>query len=316
MDGNTASSIFFGGGTPSLLSVMEYEKILHAITTWFKLSDPEISIEANPGTVNEQYLRGIASLGFNRISIGMQSSHSDELYLMGRIHDFFTVIDAVRCAHLAGLDNLNLDLIFGLPGQDLEKWSTSVRRAVMLQPRHLSLYALTIEAGTPFDRWYQRGLLPGPDPDLAADMYEWAGEYLERQGYRQYEISNWAQDVGVGDPCQVPAFACKHNLTYWRGLPYLGFGAGAHGYANGIRAANVIRITTYLQRMQAGKAGEGWIGIPSQPGNCQSSAPFIQDHHAGNHDDRAAVDIRGRIRLGFYQTIWVIDAGGLWRGDK
>jgi oxygen-independent coproporphyrinogen-3 oxidase len=149
------------------------------------------------------------------------------------------VIDAVTWARRAGFDNLNLDLIFGLPEQSLERWSASLKRAVDLHPQHLSLYALTVEHGTPFGRWANHGLLPLPDPDAVAEMYDWAGEYLETHGYGQYEISNWSQ----------PGRACAHNLTYWRGNPYLGFGAGAHGYANELRVSNVLRIKTYIERL-------------------------------------------------------------------
>jgi oxygen-independent coproporphyrinogen-3 oxidase len=165
--------------------------------------------------------------------------HPDELRQLERIHDFFDVIQSVKWARRAGFDNLNLDLIYGLPEQTLSRWQDSLRRAVDLGPEHLSLYALTVEPGTPFGRWAARGLLPLPDPDLAADMYEWASDYLEGQGYEQYEISNWSK----------PGFQCKHNLQYWRNQPYLGFGAGAHGCADRMRVANVLRIKTYLERL-------------------------------------------------------------------
>ena len=149
------------------------------------------------------------------------------------------MLDAVRWARKAGFDNLNLDLIYGLPEQPLSCWQESIRRAVDLDPEHLSLYALTIEQGTPYGRWAARGLLPMTDPDLAADMYEWASDYLEGQGYEQYEISNWSK----------PGFQCRHNLQYWRNQPYLGFGAGAHGCANELRYSNVLRIKTYIERL-------------------------------------------------------------------
>jgi oxygen-independent coproporphyrinogen III oxidase len=148
-------------------------------------------------------------------------------------------LEAVRWARKAGFENLNLDLIYGLPEQTLARWQESLRRAVDLAPQHLSLYALTIEHGTPFGRWAARGLLPVPDPDLAADMYEAASETLSGQGYVQYEISNWS----------LPGFQCRHNLQYWRNQPYLGFGAGAHGCAKGLRISNVLHIKTYLEHL-------------------------------------------------------------------
>jgi oxygen-independent coproporphyrinogen-3 oxidase len=149
------------------------------------------------------------------------------------------VIEAVKFARKAGFENLNLDLIYGLPEQNLVTWQTTVKRILDLHPEHLSAYALTLEHGTPFGNWASKGLLPLPDPDLAAEMYEWLSETLEANGYVQYEISNWAK----------PGYECRHNLQYWRGLPYLAFGAGAHGYANGYRYSNVLRIKTYIDRI-------------------------------------------------------------------
>jgi oxygen-independent coproporphyrinogen-3 oxidase len=232
--------VFFGGGTPSLLSAAQFEAILKSIRDSFYLApEAEISLEANPGTVTLDSLRDLRSLGFNRISLGVQSAHPDELRQLERIHDYFDVIEAVTWARRAGFDNLNLDLIFGLPEQPLERWQATVKLVLGLCPEHLSLYALTVEHGTPFGRWAQRGVLSMPDPDAAADMYEWAGEMLEAAGFEQYEISNWAR----------PGWQCRHNLQYWRGQPYLGFGAGAHGFAEGIRISNVLRIKTYIEHL-------------------------------------------------------------------
>jgi oxygen-independent coproporphyrinogen III oxidase len=237
----SAHTIFFGGGTPSLLSAVQFGSILETIRASFQLTPgAEISLEANPGTVTPDSLRDLRSLGFNRISLGVQSAHPDELRQLERIHDYFDVIDAVTWARRAGFDNLNLDLIFGLPEQSLDRWQASVKLVLGLHPEHLSLYALTVEHGTPFGRWAQHGLLSVPDPDAAADMYEWAGEALAEAGFEQYEISNWAK----------PGRQCRHNLQYWRGQPYLGFGAGAHGCAAGMRCSNVLRIKTYLDRLQ------------------------------------------------------------------
>jgi oxygen-independent coproporphyrinogen III oxidase len=244
-------TIFFGGGTPSLLTPLQFEAILQTIRASFNItsSDPlapsttppplETSLEANPGTVTLDSLQGLRQAGFNRISFGVQSFHADELHLLERIHDPFDVLQAVRWARKAGFENLNLDLIYGLPEQTLARWQASLRHAVDLAPQHLSLYALSIESGTPFGRWAAHGLLPVPDPDLTADMYEAASDYLAGQGYEQYEISNWTK----------PGFQCRHNLQYWRNQPYLGFGAGAHGCANGMRISNVLRIKTYIDRL-------------------------------------------------------------------
>lgn len=233
-------TIFFGGGTPSLLSPGQFESIFRAIRANFTLTrDAEITIEANPGTVSYGNLLELRKIGINRLSYGVQSANTEELRLLDRAHSFFDVIEAVTSARKAGFDNLNLDLIYGLPEQSLPTWQTTVRRILDLYPEHVSAYALTLEHGTPFGRWASRGLLPLPDPDLAAEMYEWLSETLESNSYVQYEISNWA----------LPGRECRHNLQYWRGLPYLAFGAGAHGYANGYRYSNVLRIKTYIERL-------------------------------------------------------------------
>jgi len=247
-----AHTIFFGGGTPSLLAPRQFEQILRTLHDHFDLSEPETSLEANPGTVTLASLRDLRRIGFNRISFGIQSAHPDELRQLERIHNYSDVINSVKWARQAGFDNLNLDLIFGLPEQSLDRWQATVKSALGLHPEHLSLYALTLEHGTPFGRWAARGLLPTPDPDLAAEMYEWAMDYLAGQGYVQYEISNWARSKDEGgrmrDEMPVPPFACLHNLQYWRNQPYLGFGAGAHGFAAGMRYSNVLRIKTYIER--------------------------------------------------------------------
>jgi oxygen-independent coproporphyrinogen-3 oxidase len=233
-------TVFFGGGTPSLLTADQFGAILGSIHDHFRLTkNAEITMEANPGTVSYENLLALQEVGINRISFGVQSANAEELRMLERAHDFFDVIEAVRSARGAGFGNLNLDLIYGLPEQTLPSWQTTVQRTLGLRPEHISAYALTLEHGTPFGRWASRGLMPLPDPDLAAEMYEWLSETLESCGYLQYEISNWA----------LPGHACRHNLQYWRGLPYLAFGAGAHGYAQGYRYSNVLRIKTYIDRL-------------------------------------------------------------------
>jgi len=236
----TIHTIFFGGGTPSLLSPLQFDSIFKSIRSAFTLtSDAEISIEANPGTVTYEALSQLREIGINRISYGVQSSNMEELQMLERTHNFFDVIEAVTSARRAGFDNLNLDLIYGLPEQSMDTWQSTVKRILDLHPEHISAYALTLEHGTPFGRWSSKGLLPLPDPDLAADMYEWASKTFEENGYVNYEISNWAK----------PNHECRHNLQYWRTLPYLAFGAGAHGYANGYRYSNALRIKTYIERL-------------------------------------------------------------------
>jgi oxygen-independent coproporphyrinogen-3 oxidase len=230
-----------------------FEEIFAALHTTFNLQpEAEISLEANPGTLSLDYLRGLHYIGFNRISLGMQSARPDELRLLERQHDVPDVIRAVKWARQAGFDNLNLDLIYGLPHQTLDDWQRSLAVAVDLAPQHLSLYALTVEEGTPLHTWVSRGLLESVDPDLAADMYELASEKLAGAGFLQYEISNWAKNSPNHPILQSsnPYFACRHNLQYWRNLPYLGLGAGAHGYFGGQRTANVLHPTAYITHLE------------------------------------------------------------------
>ena len=243
----TIKTIFFGGGTPSLLSSSQFDSILSALFSSFNIApDAEITIEANPGTISPQKLDSIRKAGINRISFGVQSANAEELKMLEREHNFFDVIQAVSTARKAGFDNLNLDLIYGLPEQTLSTWQTTVKRVLDLHPEHISAYALTLEHGTPFGKWAEKGLLPLPNPDLAADMYEWTCEYLASSGYAQYEISNWA--IKKEERGKKKEYYCQHNLQYWRSLPYLGLGAGAHGYVNAIRYSNVLRIKTYIER--------------------------------------------------------------------
>ena len=271
-------TIFFGGGTPSLLSANQFEIIFNLIRKSFELTEnAEITIEANPGTVNLDQLKQLHAIGINRISFGVQSANSEELRMLERAHDFFDVIHSVSWARKAGFENLNLDLIYGLPEQTLQTWQTTVKRILDLNPGHISAYALTLEHGTPFGRWSSRGLLPLPDPDLAAEMYEWASAEFESAGYTQYEISNWAK----------PNRECVHNLQYWRGLPYLGFGAGVHGYANGYRYSNVLRIKTYIDRMKDTHSAD--FDFPLSPST-------VNQHKQSLHDDMSEYMMTG-LRL-------------------
>lgn len=279
-------TVFFGGGTPSLLSAPQFDSILRALRAAFTFTaDAEISIEANPGTISPDKLNAIRQSGINRISFGVQSANTEELRMLERIHDFFTVIEAVSTARKAGFDNLNLDLIYGLPEQTLTSWQTTLQRIVDLHPEHISAYALTLEHGTPFGRWSSKGLLPLPDPDLAADMYEYAEEFLESNGYVHYEISNWALDRGPRtvdgeSPTTVyrpPSFACKNNLQYWHSLPYLAFGAGAHGYANGYRYSNALRIKTYIDRLTNIEERTSNIEFPLSPAAVNQHKQTLKD---------------------------------------
>lgn len=236
-----AHTIFFGGGTPSLMAPEDLAHVLAAARRCFRLAqDAEVTMEANPGTVDADYLEAVRGLGINRLSFGMQSAVSSELALLEREHDLQTVVEAVALSRAAGFDNVSLDLIYGLPDQSLESWQRSLEAALALETEHLSLYCLTIEPGTPMQRWLRQGRIPAPDPDLAADQYALACEILAQQGWEHYEISNWAR----------PGHAGLHNLTYWRNEAYLGLGAGAHGHAGGYRYEVVKQPRVYLRRLR------------------------------------------------------------------
>lgn len=242
-----AHTVFFGGGTPSLMPPALWAEILAALQEEFVLApDAEITLEANPGTVDAAYLTAVRDLGINRISFGVQSAHAAELALLEREHDFETAVQAVAQARRAGIENLNLDLIYGLPGQTVAAWEASLTAVLALSPPHLSLYCLTIEPGTPMKRWLENGRIPLPDPDLAADQYALACDLLAGHGYDHYEISNWA----------LPGYACRHNLTYWRNGEYLGLGAGAHGHAAGWRYEVVKQPRVYVRRLAQNGPGQ------------------------------------------------------------
>lgn len=295
-------TIFFGGGTPSLLSGPQLASVMDALRAAFAFSpDLEASLEANPGTTSLDFLHQIHAAGLNRLSFGVQSANPDELHMLERAHDFFDVIQSVKWARQASFDNLNLDLIYGLPEQTLDRWQNTVKRIVDLHPEHISAYALTLEHGTPFGRWSAKGLLPTPSPDLAADMYEWASDFLESNDYVQYEISNWARIV-KSQKSKVksfefqpstfdlqPEFACRHNLQYWRGLPYLGLGAGAHGYANGVRYSNVLRVKTYIERLTLHSPRSTLHAFPLTPAT-------VNQHHQTREDDMGEFMMTG-LRL-------------------
>jgi len=212
-------TLFLGGGTPSLLPLPMLGRLLEALRDAFPFRpDCETTLEANPGTVDAEYLRGLVALGVDRLSLGVQSFHDDELRALDRLHSASEAEEAYRQARRAGFRSVNLDLIYGLPGQPLERWQATLERAIALGPDHLSLYALTVEEGTKLAHDVARGVAPAPDPDVQADMYEWSSERLAAAGYEHYEISNWAR----------PGHRCRHNLAYWQCRPYLGLGAGAH----------------------------------------------------------------------------------------
>jgi oxygen-independent coproporphyrinogen-3 oxidase len=260
-------TIYFGGGTPSFLPPELLSQLLHTIHLTFHVSKgAELTLEANPGTVTAEKSHRLQELGVNRLSLGVQSAHDDELRLLGRIHTWAQAEEAVKVARIAGFDNLNLDLIFGLPRQTSARWQDTLEAALALEPEHLSLYCLSVEEGTPLQRQIASGELPPPDEDLAADMYVQAEEMLARAGFFHYEISNWARtnvaaqrwwpepETSYPGPVtvseQVSPFVCRHNLTYWRNEPWLGVGAGAHSWLDGRRWANVCHPQEYIAALE------------------------------------------------------------------
>jgi oxygen-independent coproporphyrinogen-3 oxidase len=249
-----AETIYFGGGTPSLLPLSLLAEILSACRESFEVAaDAEISLEANPGTMDTAYLEGLQALGVNRLSLGVQSAHQTELDFFRRGHSFADAVESVRLARAVGLRHLNVDLIYGVPRQTMAMWQETVERTLQLAPDHVSMYCLTVEERTTLALWVRRGKTPLPDDDLAADMVLWADERLAAEGLSRYEVSNWA---GQGR-------RCRHNLVYWHNEPYLGFGAGAHSSLGGQRFWNVDHPREFIQSIAAGHsavAGSEVIG--------------------------------------------------------
>ena len=233
-------TVYVGGGTPSLLTARQFERLLSRLRDAFDISPTcEISLEANPDDLDTGYLRSLRELGFNRLSIGMQSANPDILRLFERQHDVSAVASAMEAARKAKFDNVNLDVIFGSPGESLANWTDTVGTLLDFEPDHVSMYGLELKGGTELRLQVDAGALPQPDDDDFADMYEFASETLESAGYRQYEISNWRR----------PGKECQHNLQYWRNLPYLGLGAGAHGFAGGYRYSTITAPQRYVDAL-------------------------------------------------------------------
>jgi oxygen-independent coproporphyrinogen-3 oxidase len=241
-------TIFFGGGTPTLLEPEHFDKILNSLPSPVSTKDPhplpggegsfaEISIEANPGTADKNKLKELRRLGINRLSIGAQTFSDHHLKQLGRIHSSQEIIRFYDDARAVGFENISLDLIFALPDQTLEEWKADLMTAVSLAPDHLSTYNLQIEAGTPLHSQHMRKKLPLPSEETELAMYELTIKVLWMSGFKHYEISNFAR----------PGFQCRHNINYWQNGNYLGIGAGAHSHVNGQRWANPSTIEEYLK---------------------------------------------------------------------
>ena len=244
------TSVFFGGGTPTLLPAEDLVRALELLRTQHGFAPGvEITTEANPDTITADYVQKLAEAGFTRLSIGMQSAVPSVLATLDRTHNPAAVAHAVSLAQQAGLE-VSIDLIYGTPGETLEQWQESVEAAISLGTGHISAYALIVEDGTALERRIRRGELPVPDDDLEADMYELAEELLSAAGFQWYEVSNWARS---------PHQRSVHNLTYWQGNDWWGYGPGAHSHIGGVRFWNVKHPAAYAQRLADGHSpAVGW----------------------------------------------------------
>lgn len=247
-----ARTIYFGGGTPSLLSLNNLETVLNTLHRWYRVvAFPEITLEANPGTLDKAYLRGLRKLGVNRLSLGIQSFRPEKLSTLGRIHTEKQAASALENARSAGFTNIGLDLIFGLPGESRASWRKDLARALAFSPEHLSCYMLTLEPGTPMFRQYEAGEFHPMSLDRQVDLFELTSEYLGDAGYDHYEISNYARSGSLRS---------RHNSGYWEMAAYEGFGPSAHSLCLGNgrqelpgRAWNVADLQEYIERLAVGE---------------------------------------------------------------
>ena len=247
------TSVFVGGGTPTLLPPADLARVLGRLGELLAVAPgAEVTVEANPETVDAAMAGGLAAAGVTRVSMGAQSFDDRVLAALGRVHDADRVARAVAALRAAGVPAVNLDLIYGGPGEDAGSWAATLERAVGLEPEHLSAYALTIEPATKFGRLVAAGRMAEPGEDDLADRYDTARAVLAGAGYRHYEVSNWARDAAPGTGA-IPAHASRHNLTYWRRGRYLGLGAGAHEFDGTTRRWNLAGVPQYLEAVRAGR---------------------------------------------------------------
>jgi oxygen-independent coproporphyrinogen-3 oxidase len=236
-------TIYFGGGTPSLLTPSQLDRILATLHDHFAIdSAPEITLEINPGSVNEEKLRAFRSLGINRASFGAQTFDDRELAKLGRSHSAADTLKTFADLRRSDFENVSFDLIAGLPGQTLAEWKQNINQALDLHPEHLSFYLLEVHQGTPLAEHIRRGIQPEPDDDLAGVMYQWMLEQSSESGYEHYEISNLCQ----------PGFHSRHNVKYWTGAPYYGFGCSAHSYdGHAVRWSNHRDVLKYVETIES-----------------------------------------------------------------
>ncbi|WP_392532517.1 radical SAM family heme chaperone HemW [Nostoc sp. C117] len=241
--GQPLKTIFFGGGTPSLLSIEQLQRILAELEKRFGIAPgAEISLEMDPGTFDLEHIAGYGSVGVNRVSLGVQAFDEELLQVAGRSHSVEDIFAAVELIHQVEIPEFSLDLISGLPHQSLDRWQDSLEKAVAILPTHISIYDLTIEPGTAFGRYYKPGDSPMPTDEATVKMYQMGQQVLTSAGYEHYEISNYAQ----------PGHQCQHNRVYWQNRPYYGFGMGAASYLEGKRFTRPRKTKEYYQWVQAG----------------------------------------------------------------
>ncbi len=235
-------AVFVGGGTPSVLTDVCLEELFTCIARNYSLADAvEITVEANPGTLTDMKVKSLKSQGVNRLSLGIQSFDNNELRTLGRIHDAAEAIRAAEIVRSSGIENISLDLMYGIPGQSLSTWKQSLDQAVLLLPQHISAYELTPEKKTPLKRYLETGQLTMPAEELIIEMSDLAIDLLASSGYEQYEISNYS----------LPGYRCRHNMNYWDRGDYLAVGAGAHSFIRGFRSRNTSGIAEYIERLSA-----------------------------------------------------------------
>ena len=231
-------TIFFGGGTPSLLSAEQMKRIMETVRQEFRvLAEAEISMEVNPGTVSLEKLKAYKEYGINRLSIGLQSANNEELKVLGRIHTWEVFENTWKQVRELDFSNVNIDLMSALPGQTLESYESTLRKVLALKPEHISAYSLIIEEGTQFYEWFGEDNSKLPDEITDRRMYEMTRTLLEEYGYHRYEISNYA----------LKGYECKHNVGYWKRKDYLGLGLGAASLLSNVRSSNVSELAEYLK---------------------------------------------------------------------
>ncbi len=298
------TSIYFGGGTPTLLDADEFSRIMEHIGTFFKITTrTEISMECNPASADTQKLEAYKKSGLNRLSIGVQSFDPAVLKTLGRVHSPEDAVASVDKARKAGIRNISLDLMFGVPGQSFTSWIRTVEKAISLKPKHLSLYSLEFMDGTPFEKARQAGELTETAPEADRLMYESALRLLEEAGLHQYEISNTATE----------RHQCRHNLGYWDMSQYLGIGPSAHSFLEHVRFSNVADLTEYINAIERDSAGKGmYLGTSNALGSLAVDS-FVKNTYRDNAAEYLFTGLRKNVGISrkafierFGKDIWEI----------